>query len=91
MAEGRQTPDGGQALRAGSFYGAIQGKRELCGAIFTDLSHQSPRKLPSHSHELPFFGVVLDGQYGERYGRQQTFFSPFTIMFRPAGIPHQRK
>lgn len=89
MAEGRQTADGGQALRAGSFYGAIQGKRELCGAIFTDLSHQSPRKLPPHSHELPFFGLVMDGQYGERYGRQQTFFSPFTIMFRPAGIPHQ--
>jgi AraC family transcriptional regulator len=89
MAEGRQAADGGQALRAGSFYGAIQGKRELCGAIFTDLSHQSPRKLPSHSHELPFFGLVMDGQYGERYGRQQTFFSPFTIMFRPAGVPHQ--
>ena len=89
MAEGRQPADGGQALRAGSFYGAIQGKRELCGAIFTDLSHQSPRKLPSHSHKLPFFGLVMDGQYGERYGRQQTFFSPFTIMFRPAGVPHQ--
>ncbi len=88
MAEGRQRDDG-QALRAGSFYGAIQGKRELCGAIFTDLSHQSPRKLPSHSHELPFFGLVMDGQYGEHYGRQETFFSPFTIMFRPAGIPHQ--
>lgn len=89
MAEHRQRVAGGQSLRAGSFYGAIQGKRELCGAIFTDVSHQLPRKLPSHSHELPFFGLVMDGQYGERYGRQQTFFSPFTIMFRPAGIPHQ--
>jgi AraC family transcriptional regulator len=89
MAEGRQMADSGQALRAGSFYGAIQGKRELGGAIFTDLSHQSPRQLPSHSHELPFFGLVMDGQYGERYGRQQAFFSPFTIMFRPAGVPHQ--
>jgi AraC family transcriptional regulator len=89
MAESRHTADGGRALRAGSFYGAIQGKRELCGAIFTDLRHQSPRKLPSHSHELPFFGLVMDGQYSERYGRHQTFFSPFTIMFRPAGVPHQ--
>ncbi|MGA9354668.1 MAG: AraC family transcriptional regulator [Terriglobales bacterium] len=89
MAEGRQRADGGQALTAGSFYGAIRGKRELCGAIFTDLLHESARKLPSHSHELPFFGLVMDGQYGERYGREQTFFTPFTIMFRPAGIPHQ--
>ncbi|MFZ3266591.1 MAG: AraC family transcriptional regulator [Terriglobales bacterium] len=31
----------------------------------------------------------MDGQYEERYGRQQTFFPPFTVMFRPAGVPHQ--
>jgi hypothetical protein len=78
-----------QALGAGSFYGAVQGKQERCRAIFTDLCHVSPRKLPSHSHELPFFGLLLAGQYGERYGRRETQFGPVTIMFRPAGIPHQ--
>lgn len=76
-------------MGAGNFFGAIHGKREQCGAIFTDLRHSSPRKLPMHSHELPFFALLLDGLYGERYGRQQTQFGPFTIMFRPAGIPHQ--
>jgi len=76
-------------MGAGNFFGAIQGKREQCGAIFTDLRHASPRKLPMHSHELPFFALLLDGLYGERYGRHQSQYSPFTIMFRPAGIPHQ--
>jgi len=78
-----------QALGAGSFYGAVQNRRELCGAIFTDLSHTSPRRLPSHSHELAFFAILLDGLYGERYGRQERQFRPFTVHFRPAGIPHQ--
>jgi AraC family transcriptional regulator len=76
-------------MRAGSFFGAIQGKREQCGAIFTDLRHAAPRKLPMHSHELAFFALLLDGLYAERYGRRQSQYGPFTLMFRPAGIPHQ--
>ena len=78
-----------QALRAGNFYGAIEGKREQCGAIFTNLKHASPKKLPSHAHELPFFAVLLEGEYGERYQRCDRQFRPFTVHFRPAGIPHQ--
>jgi len=76
-------------MGAGTFYGAIHGRREQCGAIFSDVRHSSPRRLPMHSHELPFFALLLDGLYGERYGRQNTQFVPFSLMFRPAGIPHQ--
>jgi AraC family transcriptional regulator len=79
----------GKHMGAGNFFGAIHDKREHCGAIFTDLRHAAPRKLPMHSHELPFFALLLDGHYGERYGRQNAQFGPFTIMFRPAGVPHQ--
>jgi AraC family transcriptional regulator len=89
LEAGCSQPDSSQALGAGNFYGAVRGKQEFCGAIFTDLAHTSPRKLPLHSHELPFFGLLLAGNYGERYGRQYTQFGPFTIMFRPAGVPHQ--
>src|SRR5271166_1918732 len=78
-----------EALRGGNFYGTIQRKREQCGAIFTDLSHSRARKLPAHSHELPFFAVLLQGSYGERYGRNERQFGPFTMMFRPGGVPHQ--
>jgi AraC family transcriptional regulator len=78
-----------QALGAGNFYGAVEGKQEQCGAIFTNLRHASPRKLPSHAHELAFFALLLEGEYGERYDRQDRQFRPFTIHFRPAGIPHR--
>ena len=81
---------GGQkALGAGAFYGAVQSRLEQCDAIFTDLRHTLPRKLPSHSHELPFFAVLMEGLYGERYGREERQFRPFTVHFRPAGVPHQ--
>ena len=85
MAEAGVQP----ALGAGSFYGAVRARHEQCGVIFTDLCHTSARKLPSHSHELAFLAILLDGLYGERYGRQERQFRPFTAHFRPAGIPHQ--
>jgi len=80
---------GAQALGAGAFYGAVRGRREQCGVIFTDLRHTAPRKLPSHAHELAFFAVLLEGFYGERYGRHDRQFRPFSVHYRPAGVPHQ--
>lgn len=89
MTNAQKTSDPNQTLGGGQFFGAIQRKQECHGAIFTDLRHDSPRRLPLHSHELPFFALLLGGLYGERYGRQQKQFGPFTLTFRPAGIPHQ--
>lgn len=80
---------GENRLGSGSFFGAVRGRVTHSSALFTDLRHFVPRRLPCHSHELPFFGLLLDGLYGERYGRETKQFGPFSIMFRPAGIPHQ--
>src|SRR5215472_8459726 len=82
-------PSPAQHMGAGSFFGAIHGAREQCGAIFSDVRHASPRKLPKHSHELAFFALVLNGHYRERCGRSECQYAPFTLMFRPAGVPHQ--
>jgi AraC family transcriptional regulator len=79
----------GGTLRGGSFYGAIQRRHEQYGAIFTDLQHSAPRRLPAHAHELPFFALLLNGSYGERYGRHSAQYGPLTVMYRPAGVPHQ--
>jgi AraC family transcriptional regulator len=76
-------------MQGGKFYGVVRQRREQCDAIFTDLQHSSARKLPEHAHELPFFAVLLEGDYGERYGRQHKQFGPYSMAFRPAGVPHQ--
>lgn len=89
MANSESSLGGERGLGAGKFYGSVEARREQCDAIFTNLRHASPRKLPSHFHELPFFALLLEGSYGERYQRRERQFRPFTIHFRPAGIPHQ--
>jgi AraC family transcriptional regulator len=78
-----------QTLGGGHFYGSIQKRREHHDAIFTELHHPSPRRLPAHAHELAFFALLLHGLYGERYGHEQKQFAPLSVMFRPHGIPHQ--
>ena len=89
MAETQPIPAGEARLQGGQFFGSVRHRLEHSGAVFSDLRHPVPRKLPMHSHELPFFGLLLSGFYGERYGRQQRQFPPMSLMFRPAGIPHQ--
>jgi AraC family transcriptional regulator len=89
MAKTQPILAGEPRLQGGQFFGAVRHRLEHCGAVFSDLRHPVPRKLPMHSHELPFFGLLLSGFYGERYGRQQKQFPPMSLMFRPAGIPHQ--
>ena len=59
------------------------------GAIFTELQHSEPRKLPAHSPELPFFCLVFGGDYAEKYGHRDVQFRPFTFAYRPAGVRHQ--
>jgi AraC family transcriptional regulator len=89
MAESQGIPANDQRLQGGQFFGAVRHRLVHSSAVFTDLRHPVPRKLPMHSHELPFFGLLLHGCYGERYGREHKQFSPMSLMFRPAGIPHQ--
>ncbi|HTZ34011.1 MAG TPA: AraC family transcriptional regulator [Methylomirabilota bacterium] len=89
MATSAQIPATEQRLAGGNFYGSVLGKQRVGGGIFTELNHSAPRKLPAHSHELPFFCLFFGGDYGEKYGRRDVQFRPFTFSFRPAGVPHQ--
>ncbi len=88
MASDAQQGTGEARLAGGSFYGAVANRKSVGGAIFTELRHDRPRKLPAHSHEMPFFCLFFGGDYGEHYGRQYMQFRPFTLSFRPAGVPH---
>lgn len=89
MAASAQIPSGEERLTGGKFYGSVLGKQAVGGAIFTELNHSQPRRLPAHSHELPFFCLFFGGDYGEKYGHRDLQFRPFTFSFRPSGVPHQ--
>ena len=89
MAASPNQVTGEARLAGGNFYGSVLRKQAVGGGIFTELLHGQARKLPAHSHELPFFCLVLGGDYAEKYLHRDVQFRPFTFSFRPAGVPHQ--
>lgn len=75
-------------LQPGHFYGEITRKREASGLILSELKHETARKLPSHSHELAYFCLLLNGNYWEQLGRKRITYKPLTVMFHPPGMTH---
>lgn len=75
-------------LKPGQFYGEILQKRQGSGLILSELNHAGPRKLPSHSHELGYFCLLLKGNYWEQFGRKRVNYKPLTVMFHPPGTTH---
>ncbi|HSE63398.1 MAG TPA: AraC family transcriptional regulator [Thermoanaerobaculia bacterium] len=45
-------------------------------------------RLPPHSHELPFFCLLVEGGYREEYVSRSVSYAPYTLAFHPAGETH---
>jgi AraC family transcriptional regulator len=76
-------------LRTGQFYGATRKRFETAGLVLTEVHHVHGRKLPVHTHESAYFGLLLDGGYTERFTQRATEYGPFTIGFHPPGLTHE--
>lgn len=75
-------------LKPGQFFGEILRKRQESGLILSELKHDHARKLPSHSHELAYFCLLLNGDYWEQFGRKRITYKPLTVMFHPPDTTH---
>lgn len=75
-------------LQPGQFYGEILRKRQGSGLILSELKHEAGRKLPSHSHELAYFCLLLNGDYWEQFGPKRITYKPLAVMFHPPGTTH---
>jgi len=76
-------------LQTGQFYGATQRRIEAAGVVMTELRHVQGRKLPVHTHQSAYFGLLLDGGYTERFTHRATEYKPFNLGFHPPGLTHE--
>ena len=76
------------SLQTGQFYGKPQRRSEFGGIVLTELTHRVARKLPRHTHESAYFGLLLSGSYSERCTSRNTEYSPFTMGFHPPSLTH---
>jgi AraC family transcriptional regulator len=76
------------SLQTGRFYGKTNRRVELGGVVLTEVAHTVGRKLPSHTHESAYFGLLLAGSYSERCTHRAADYQPFTMGFHPPALTH---
>jgi AraC family transcriptional regulator len=76
-------------LQTGQFYGATQKRLDEAGLVLTEIRHIQGRKLPEHTHESAYFGLLLDGGYMERFTQRATDYGPLTLGFHPPSLTHE--
>ncbi len=75
-------------LRSGSWYGDTLRENAVAGLLLTETAYRSGAKLPSHSHEQPYFCFVLKGAYTENYGRRARACQSLNLIFHPPDETH---
>jgi len=76
------------SLQTGQFYGQPRRRVEVAGVVLTEVLHQRGRKLPRHTHESAYFGLLLSGSYSESCTHRAAEYRPFTMGFHPASLTH---
>jgi AraC family transcriptional regulator len=60
----------------------------VAGFRFTETFYTPGYRIPRHSHEGAFFGLVAEGAYTERYESHDRDCQPGCLLFHPAGETH---
>jgi AraC family transcriptional regulator len=76
-------------LEAGQYYGAVSSSFETPLAVLSEVVHATPRSLPEHDHALPYFCMLVHGNYSETTVGQEFEYRPFDVVFHPAHLPHR--
>jgi AraC family transcriptional regulator len=76
------------SLRPGSFFGTDLARREVGGFLFAESAFAAGARIPVHTHENPFFYLVVDGLCEETAQSGTRLSGPATLVFHPAGAPH---
>lgn len=71
-----------------SFTGESLSHRELSGFALTETAYEPGLKMGTHSHEPAYFGLVLQGDYTERFGQRTRSCQASTLVFHPPGEHH---
>jgi quercetin dioxygenase-like cupin family protein len=75
-------------LSPGRFFGKRQVSREFGEVRIGEWLYEPSYRIPSHSHEAAYFGLVLQGTYSEDFGRKTRHCKPGTLLYHPIDEVH---
>jgi len=63
--------------------------REIAGALLSDVRHTRAISVAPHSHEVPYFSLLLSGSYEESASDFSIRYEPYTLVFHDAHTEHR--
>ena len=75
------------AWKPGAFAGETV-SREIAGALLSEVKHTRAISVAPHSHEAPYFSLLLEGSYSERAPEFSVRYEPYTVVFHDALTEH---
>lgn len=75
-------------LTTGEFYGTIVRRHAGSGATLSIVHHARAFDVPVHTHEQPYFCLLVEGKYAETYDGSTITYEPFSIALHPAAYSH---
>jgi AraC family transcriptional regulator len=78
-----------EPARARALRGYHLREQEIAGLIATETAHPPGFTIPSHSHDLPSFYLVLEGSLTEYSGSAESDHARCSVVFTPPGHIHR--
>jgi AraC family transcriptional regulator len=81
-----------RVLKQGEYLGREVARRALDDVVLTETAYGAGSRLPRHTHEDPYFCLVLSGSYSESFCASETWTcTPATLLFHPAEAAHANR
>ncbi len=80
-----------QSLKPGSFFGSRTASRPVVGATLVESQYRGGLSIPFHTHEAPYFSLVIEGRYVETVGSASRSCTPRHALFHPSGERHANR
>jgi AraC family transcriptional regulator len=77
-----------EAWKPGTFAGETV-SHQIGGALLSEVRHTNAKCVAPHSHEAPYFSLLLDGGYSESAQDFSVCYEPYTLVFHSAYTPHE--
>jgi AraC family transcriptional regulator len=62
--------------------------REIAGTLLSEVRHTRSLSVAPHSHEAPYFSLLLEGSYAESATDFAVRYEPYTVVFHDALTEH---
>ncbi len=87
MINGRLDASRVNVWKPGAFAGQTL-SREIAGALLSEVRHTRSLSVAPHSHEVPYFSLLLEGSYSESATEFAVRYKPYTVVFHDALTEH---